>query len=98
MTGADGRLNKMYRGLTAKERAILVLSAWKQDRDEDLLARRKSPLRFCAWAGAGVTGARGTRQEGLAALGGRMTFVARLSDSGWYTALEGAPLGCTHRH
>jgi hypothetical protein len=43
MTGADGRLNKMYRGLTAKERAILVLSAWKQDKGEDPLVRWTMP-------------------------------------------------------
>ena len=35
MTAKGGRLNKLYPGLTAKERAILVLRALKEDREED---------------------------------------------------------------
>ena len=43
MSGGDGRLNKLYPGLTAKERAVLVLKGWKQDTEEDPLVRRTMP-------------------------------------------------------
>jgi hypothetical protein len=43
MSGADGRLNKVYPGLTAKERALLVLRAWKEGGEEDSLVRRTMP-------------------------------------------------------
>ena len=44
MSGGDGRLNKLYPGLTAKERAVLVLKGWKQDTEEDPLVRRTMPV------------------------------------------------------
>lgn len=43
MSGSDGRLNRVYPALTARERGVLVLRAWKQDRDEDPLVRRTMP-------------------------------------------------------
>ena len=43
MSGADGRLSKVYPGLTAKERAILVLRARKEGGEEDPLVRRTMP-------------------------------------------------------
>jgi hypothetical protein len=45
MSGADGRLNKVYPGLAANERAILVLRAWKEGGEEDPLVRRTMPPR-----------------------------------------------------
>jgi hypothetical protein len=42
MTGT-GRLDRLYPALTAKERALLVLRAWKEDREEDLQVRRTMP-------------------------------------------------------
>jgi hypothetical protein len=39
----DGRLDKLYPALTAKERALLVLRAWKQDEDEDRRVRLTMP-------------------------------------------------------
>ncbi len=38
-----GRLDKLYPALTAKERALLVLRAWKEERDEDLQVRLTMP-------------------------------------------------------
>ena len=37
------RLDKLYPALTAKERALLVLRAWKEEREEDLQVRRTMP-------------------------------------------------------
>ncbi len=42
MTGLN-RLQKLYPALTAKERAILVLKACREDRDEDLRVRQSMP-------------------------------------------------------
>jgi len=39
----DGRLDKLYPALTAKERALLVLRAWKQDEEEDRRVRLTMP-------------------------------------------------------
>ncbi|MGD0015061.1 MAG: hypothetical protein ABSD56_11665 [Bryobacteraceae bacterium] len=39
----DGRLDKLTPALTAKERAILVLRAWKEEREEDAAVRRTMP-------------------------------------------------------
>jgi hypothetical protein len=39
----DGRLDKLTPALTAKERALLVLRAWKEEREEDLQVRRTMP-------------------------------------------------------
>ncbi len=33
MTGLTKRLDSLYSGLTAKERGILALKAWKEDRE-----------------------------------------------------------------
>ena len=38
-----GRLDKLYPALTAKERALLVLRAWKQDEEEDRRVRLTIP-------------------------------------------------------
>jgi hypothetical protein len=38
-----GRLDKLYPALTAKERALLVLRAWKGDQQEDAAVRRTMP-------------------------------------------------------
>jgi len=38
-----GRLDKLYPALTAKERALLVLRAWKQDEEEDRQVRLTMP-------------------------------------------------------
>ncbi len=38
-----GRLDKLYPGLTAQERALLVLQAWKEGTDEDPQARKTMP-------------------------------------------------------
>lgn len=35
MTSKERRLDKVSETLTAKERALLVLRAWKEDREED---------------------------------------------------------------
>lgn len=43
MTGGEGRLNKLYPSLSAKERAKLVLSGLKEDTEEDPLVRSKMP-------------------------------------------------------
>ena len=43
MRSGEGRINKLYPALTAKERAILVLRAWKEDADEDPLVRLTMP-------------------------------------------------------
>ncbi len=40
---SSSRLDSLYPALTAKERAILVLKATKEDRDEDLRVRRSMP-------------------------------------------------------
>ena len=37
------RLDRLYPGLTAKERALLVLRAWKADQEEDAQVRRTMP-------------------------------------------------------
>ena len=37
------RLDRLYPALTAKERALLVLRAWKQDQEEDAAVRRTMP-------------------------------------------------------
>jgi hypothetical protein len=37
------RLDRLYPGLTAKERALLVLRAWKSDEEEDAQVRRTMP-------------------------------------------------------
>jgi hypothetical protein len=37
------RLDRLYPGLTAKERALLVLRAWKGDQEEDVQVRRTVP-------------------------------------------------------
>jgi len=39
----DGRLDKLYPALTAKERALMVLRAWKQDEEEDRRVRLTMP-------------------------------------------------------
>ncbi len=39
----DGRIDKLYPVLTAKERALLVLRAWKQDEEEDRRVRLTMP-------------------------------------------------------
>ncbi len=44
MSGAQ-RLDKVYHGLSARERALLVLQAWKEDREEDRLVRSTIPDR-----------------------------------------------------
>lgn len=38
-----GRLDKLYPGLTARERALLVLQAWKEGTDEDPQVRKTMP-------------------------------------------------------
>ena len=43
MTGKDKRLSSLVSALTAKERALLVLRAWKEDKDEDPDWRRTMP-------------------------------------------------------
>ncbi|MCH7838397.1 MAG: hypothetical protein IIC26_07800, partial [Chloroflexi bacterium] len=43
MTGIDGRLSRLSSALTAKERALLVLRSWKEDRDEDPAWRYRMP-------------------------------------------------------
>ncbi len=43
MSNADKRLDKLYPGLTARERATQVLLAFKEDRDEDPQVRRTMP-------------------------------------------------------
>jgi len=42
MSGSQ-RLDKLYPALTAKERALLVLRAWKSDEEEDAQVRRTMP-------------------------------------------------------
>jgi hypothetical protein len=37
------RLDRLYPALTAKERALLVLRAWKADQEEDVAVRRTMP-------------------------------------------------------
>ena len=37
------RLDRLYPALTAKERALLVLRAWKADQQEDAAVRRTMP-------------------------------------------------------
>jgi hypothetical protein len=37
------RLDRLYPALTAKERALLVLRAWKEEREEDVQVRRTMP-------------------------------------------------------
>lgn len=44
MSGRKGRLDKLCSALTARERAILVLRAWKEGQDEDPQLRRTMPL------------------------------------------------------
>ena len=39
----DSRLSKLLPGLTARERAILVLQSWREDKQEDLSWRRTMP-------------------------------------------------------
>ncbi len=39
----DGRIDKLYPALTAKERALMVLRAWKQDEEEDRRIRLTMP-------------------------------------------------------
>ncbi len=39
----DGRLDKLYPALSAKERALIVLRAWKQDEEEDRRIRLTMP-------------------------------------------------------
>ena len=43
MSARQGRLDRLYPGLTAKERAILVLQAWKRDEHEDPQVRLTMP-------------------------------------------------------
>ena len=43
MSNADRRLDKLYPALTARERALLVLQAMKEDRDEDRQIRGTMP-------------------------------------------------------
>ncbi len=43
MTGTDRRLSSLSSALTAKERALLVLRSWKEDKDEDPAWRRTMP-------------------------------------------------------
>ncbi len=43
MSGTRARLGKLFPALTAKERAILVLKAWKEDGEEDPLVRDTMP-------------------------------------------------------
>ena len=43
VTGIDGRLSRLSSALTAKERALLVLRSWKEDRDEDSAWRYRMP-------------------------------------------------------
>lgn len=43
MSTAGGRLDKLYPALTAKERALLVLRAWKRDEEEDRRIRLTMP-------------------------------------------------------
>ncbi len=43
MSLRESRIDKLYPGLTAKERAVLVLKGWKQDTEEDPLVRRTMP-------------------------------------------------------
>lgn len=43
MTARDGRLNKLYPALTARERALLILRAWKNGQDEDPQVRSAMP-------------------------------------------------------
>ncbi len=40
---SDGRIDRLYPALTAKERALLVLRAWKQDEEEDRRIRLTMP-------------------------------------------------------
>lgn len=43
MKVSSGRINRVYEGLTARERAVLVLRAWKKGEDEDLMVRLTMP-------------------------------------------------------
>ncbi len=43
MSLRESRIDKLFPALTAKERAILVLGAWKQGEEEDPLVRREMP-------------------------------------------------------
>ena len=43
MMSGNQRLDRLYPALTAKERALLVLRAWKQDCEEDAAVRRTMP-------------------------------------------------------
>jgi hypothetical protein len=40
---SDGRVDRLYPALTARERAVLVLRAWKEGGEEDSLVRRTMP-------------------------------------------------------
>lgn len=43
MSSKDNRLNRIAGSLTAKERALLVLRAWQDDRDADPQVRWTMP-------------------------------------------------------
>ncbi len=43
MTAGDKRLERLYPALSAKERAVLILRAWKEGRDHDPRIRRTVP-------------------------------------------------------
>jgi len=43
MTRSDAELEKLYRRLTAKERARLEIAGWREDREPDPLLRRLTP-------------------------------------------------------
>lgn len=43
MTDSEHRLDRLYPALTARERGILVLRAWKEGREEDPQIRRTMP-------------------------------------------------------
>ena len=43
MTATNRRLDNLFDGLTARERAVLVIQAWKEDRYEPLGIRRSLP-------------------------------------------------------
>lgn len=43
MTASDRRIDNLFGGLTARERAVVAIKAWKEDRHEPLALRRSVP-------------------------------------------------------
>ncbi len=62
MSVRGSRIEKLYPALTARERGILVLQAWKRGTEEDPLVRRSMPPR--PEVSANPQGARGSPASG----------------------------------